>query len=151
MKIGELSKLTGLTASRIRFYETAGLIKPVERQANGYRTYPPETARILEIIDGAQRAGFSLEQIRHLLPLHSGKWDHQELVDALKCKVAEIEEMQTRLKENKAQLLVAIESIDNKPEGIACADNATRVIDRLRDKGAGAKQRNTRRSTGSRA
>jgi DNA-binding transcriptional MerR regulator len=29
MKIGELAKLSGLTASRIRFYEASGLIQAV--------------------------------------------------------------------------------------------------------------------------
>ena len=39
MKIGELAGRTGLAASRIRFYERIGLLKAVERQANGYRSY----------------------------------------------------------------------------------------------------------------
>lgn len=39
MKIGELARRTGLAASRIRFYEEAGLLV-VQRQANGYRDYP---------------------------------------------------------------------------------------------------------------
>jgi DNA-binding transcriptional MerR regulator len=76
MKIGELSKLTGLTASRIRFYEKSGVIQPVARKANGYRDYPHEAAWILEIIDRAQRAGFSLEQAR-LLPIGDGSWRHE--------------------------------------------------------------------------
>ncbi len=54
MRIGELARLSGLTASRIRFYEAAGLILAVERQANGYRDYPPEAVWILEIIASAQ-------------------------------------------------------------------------------------------------
>lgn len=141
MKIGELAKLTGLTTSRIRFYESAGLLPGVGRQANGYRDYRPETALMLEIIDSAQRAGFSLEQIRHLLPLGNGKWDHGELVAALKSKVAEIEVLQKRLKQSKAQLLVAIDSIEHRPEGIDCAENRMRVLDRLRDGGVVALRR----------
>jgi DNA-binding transcriptional MerR regulator len=84
MKIGELAELSGLTASRIRFYEATGLIMAVERAANGYRDYPPEALSMLEIIASAQRAGFSLEQIRNLLPTGQGSWQHDELVDALK-------------------------------------------------------------------
>ena len=135
MKIGELAKLSGLTASRIRFYESAGLLLSVARQANGYRDYPPETATMLEIIDSAQRAGFSLEQIRHLLPLGNGNWNHDELLSALKAKVAEIEALQKRLKQNKAQLLVAIDSIENRPDDIECEDNRIRVLERLRGNG----------------
>jgi len=141
MKIGELAKLTGLAASRIRFYESAGLLHAVARQANGYRDYPSETASVLEIIDSAQRAGFSLEQIRHLLPLGNGSWDHDELLVALKAKVIEIEALQERLKQNKAQLLMAIDSIEARPEGINCADNRIRVLNRLRGKGVVASRR----------
>lgn len=136
MRIGELAKLSGLTASRIRFYEAAGLILAVERQANGYRDYPPEAVWILEIIASAQSAGFSLDQIRHLLPLGSGNWQHDELLDALKRKVAEIEDMQKRLKQNKAHLLAAIRNIENRPEDMTCSARTKWVLDRLREEGA---------------
>ncbi|WP_140725813.1 MerR family transcriptional regulator [Pseudomonas sp. Hp2] len=147
MKIGELAKLTGLTASRIRFYESAGLLLAVDRKANGYRDYAPGTVSMLEIIDSAQRAGFSLEQIRHLLPLGDGSWDHDELLVALKAKVAEIEVLQKRLKQNKAKLQIAIDGIENRPEGIGCADNRMRVLDRLRGKGVVTSRRKPIRGT----
>lgn len=141
MKIGELAKLTGLSASRIRFYESAGLVKAVTRLANGYRDYPPEAAWILEIIDSAQRAGFSLEQIRRLLPLGDGHWDHEELLVALKHKLTEIDALQKRLKENKAQLLTAIDSIESRPSGITCTDNKQRVLNQLREGGVVSSRR----------
>lgn len=137
MKIGELAKRSGLAASRIRFYEASGLIKAVERRANGYRDYGPEAVWILEIITGAQRAGFSLEEIRHLLPVGPNGWEKDGLLDGLKRKVAEIEAMQQRLEQNKTQLLIAIDSIEHRPEGMHCDDNTQRVLDRLREEGAG--------------
>ncbi|MCP1645704.1 DNA-binding transcriptional MerR regulator [Pseudomonas citronellolis] len=136
MRIGELAKLSGLAPSRIRFYEASGLINSVERKANGYRDYAPETLVILEIITGAQSAGFSLEEIRPLLPLNASGWQHGELLDGLRRKVGEIEVLQKRLEQNKAQLLVAIESIESKPEGMQCADNTQRVLERLRQEGS---------------
>jgi len=141
MRIGELAKLTGLAASRIRFYEASGLIKPAPRRANGYRDYPPGTASLLEMIDAAQRAGFSLEQIRHLLPVGDGRWDHGELLRALRAKVAEIDAMQKRLRQNKARLFAAIDGIERRPVGIACADNSKRVLDRLRSQGTASPRR----------
>ncbi|WP_434632837.1 MerR family transcriptional regulator [Chromobacterium sp. CV08] len=138
MRIGELAKRSGLTASRIRFYEANGLIQAVERRANGYRDYGPEALWILEIITGAQRAGFSLDEIRHLLPVAPNAWRHEALLDGLKDKVAEIERLQTRLEQSRAQLLLAIDSIENGPGGLACADRAQWVLDRLRDDGARA-------------
>ncbi|MGB8423371.1 MerR family transcriptional regulator [Paraburkholderia sp.] len=135
MKIGTLAELSGLTASRIRFYETAGLINAVERTANGYRDYPSEALAILEIIATAQRAGFSLEQIRHLLPTGQGTWEHDELVEALKHKVTEIEEMQESLSQSRARLLLAIESIENRPADLNCSDRKEWVLGRLREHG----------------
>ncbi|WP_081943015.1 MerR family DNA-binding transcriptional regulator [Cedecea neteri] len=35
MNIGELARMTGLNASRIRFYERVGLLKAIKRQSNG--------------------------------------------------------------------------------------------------------------------
>jgi len=59
MKIGELAQRTGLAPSRIRFYERVDLLT-VERQANGYRSYPEEAVLTLRLIATAQKAGFSL-------------------------------------------------------------------------------------------
>ncbi len=134
VKIGELAKRSGLTASRIRFYEAEGLIR-VERQANGYREYPPEAGILLGLISIAQQAGFTLEQIRQLLPVGPGAWDHGALLDALKQKVDEIDTIRKRLDHTRAQLVVAIESIEDRPDGIECVDNKKRVLDRLREAG----------------
>lgn len=137
MKIGELAKLSGLAPSRIRFYESSGLIKSVERKANGYRDYGPEAVWVLEIITGAQNAGFSLEEIRNLLPVSADAWRHEELLQGLKRKVAEIEVLQKRLEQNKAQLLVVIEGIESKPEGLACTQNTQRLLNRFREERLG--------------
>jgi len=132
MKIGELASRTGLAASRIRFYEASGLIS-AQRQANGYRRYPEQAVQTLGIISCAQQAGFSLEEIRHLLPdANAAGWAHDQLLGSLQRKVSEIEGMQQRLAQNKAQLLGIIASIESKPEGMPCAENAERVMAQLR-------------------
>lgn len=97
MKIGELARRTGLTASRIRFYESLGLLPMVDRMPNGYRHYPKDAQLVLELIDTAQRAGFSLDEIRTLLPSNLEKWDHAALVAALRRKLADIAALQARL------------------------------------------------------
>jgi DNA-binding transcriptional MerR regulator len=130
MKIGELAERTGLAPSKIRFYEAQGLISHVKRQANGYREYPPQTVRILEIIITAQAGGFSLNQIRHLLPTPGMvKWNKEELLATLKHKVAEIELLQKRLRQNKAKLLEVIRQTE-KPS-LPCAENAELVMKKL--------------------
>ena len=94
MKIGELSKMTGIAPSRIRFYEAQGLLPRPVRQENGYRAYSTDAATLLNISDNAQRTGFTLEQIRRFLPQPQQRWDHEGLIQSLKTRIAEIEAMQ---------------------------------------------------------
>ncbi|PKO26504.1 MAG: MerR family transcriptional regulator [Betaproteobacteria bacterium HGW-Betaproteobacteria-9] len=133
MKIGELVKHSGLAPSRIRFYESSGLIRGVERQENGYRVYGPEALWTLDIITSAQRAGFTLAEIRVLLPNDQARWQHDELLAGLERKVAEIDALRQRLEESKAQLLVVIDGVKNRPDALACTDNAQRVLEKLKE------------------
>ncbi|WP_017403519.1 MerR family transcriptional regulator, partial [Brucella canis] len=131
MKIGELAKRSGLAASRIRFYESIGLLKTVDRRSNGYRTYPEEAVLVLHLIATAQKAGFSLDEIRTLLPPDLDNWEHDALIEVLRRKVADIEALEARLARSKLQLLGLISDIEAKPDDMACADNARRVLSRL--------------------
>lgn len=131
MKIGELAKRSGLAPSRIRFYEASGLIS-AQRQANGYREYTEQTLQTLGIIICSQQAGFSLDEIRNLLPDSKAQsWRHDELLASLKRKVEDIEAMQQRLAQSKAHLLAIIDGVENKPEGMGCDANAERVLARV--------------------
>lgn len=132
MKIGELAKRTGLATSRIRFYEKSGLLNAVERQENGYREYGPEALWMLEIIATAQSAGFTLDEIRNLLPDAQATWQHDALLEGLQRKVAEIEKLQKRLAQNKSQLLAAIETLKNRPDDLVCSDRPQWVLEQLR-------------------
>ncbi|WP_129544469.1 MerR family DNA-binding protein [Serratia sp. 1D1416] len=87
----------------------------------------------MKIIDNAQRAGFSLEQIRQFLPHAQENWDHEGLMQSLQTRVAEIERLQNQLQESKEGLMTMIADIANRPEGISCGDNMQRLIGLLRD------------------
>ena len=131
MKIGELARRSGLSTSTIRFYESKGLLQAVSRQANGYRDYPLEAVALLNIISNAQQTGFSLDEIRQVLPQDLSHWQHDALVAALRRKVSDIEAMEVKLAENKAQLQAVLHLIDSKPQDMGCADNASRVLTTL--------------------
>ncbi|WP_431038267.1 MerR family transcriptional regulator [Pseudomonas yamanorum] len=120
MNIGELAKLSGLSASKIRFYEAEGLIQ-VERQANGYRRYAPQTLQALQLIQGAQRAGFSLQELKQLMPDASpSETRRAEIVFGLERKIEEIEVIQARLEQSKAELRAVIATVKAHPEGEPC-------------------------------
>lgn len=131
MNIGELAKRTGLTASRIRFYESAGLLRTVARRPNGYRSYPPETISALELITTAQQVGFSLEEIRVLLPDDARAWDRDALLQALRRKVTEIESLENRLAYSKTQLLGLMRDVQMRPDGRDRVADAQRVLSRV--------------------
>lgn len=70
MKIGELAKLTGLTAHTIRFYEGAGLLPNPPRTPSGYRSYTEADVARLTFILKAKQVGLSLEDVKGILQLH---------------------------------------------------------------------------------
>jgi MerR family transcriptional regulator, redox-sensitive transcriptional activator SoxR len=66
LTIGEIATRTGKRASSIRYYESIGLLPQPER-VSGRRRYPAEIVRTLAVVDTAQRAGMSLDEIKLLL------------------------------------------------------------------------------------
>jgi MerR family transcriptional regulator, redox-sensitive transcriptional activator SoxR len=71
LTIGDVARMTGRAASSIRYYERIGLI-PAPARISGRRRYPRTVLRTLAIIDTAQRAGLTLEEIRLLLMASPG-------------------------------------------------------------------------------
>ncbi len=127
MLIGEIAKRTGLSASRIRFYESQGLLS-ASRRANGYRTYAADTLVALNIITSAQDAGFTLDEIRRLLPGDPDAARPGDLVGALRAKLADIRAMEKRLARTRRRLEVLIADIEARPEGLSCEENADRIL-----------------------
>lgn len=72
MRIGELSKKTGLTIDAIRFYEKAGLIRAPERSEGGYRNYSSEAVMALKFISHCRSLDIPLAEIKKLLKVRSG-------------------------------------------------------------------------------
>ncbi|MCI4084757.1 heavy metal-responsive transcriptional regulator [Streptomyces sp. MMS21 TC-5] len=66
LRISQLAERSGVPASTLRFYETAGLL-PAERTASGYRQYGPDAVERLAFISSAKLLGLTLEDIRDLL------------------------------------------------------------------------------------
>lgn len=67
IKIGELSQITGISVQTIRYYESEGLITPIEvdRWTN-YRYYDERSIERLSEISYLKELGFSLKEIRNL-------------------------------------------------------------------------------------
>ncbi|MBH48138.1 MAG: transcriptional regulator [Halobacteriovorax sp.] len=73
LTIGQLSKKCGITVETIRFYESKGLIPTPSRADNGYRYYVHESIDTLKFIQTIKSLGYSLNEIKELLPIHKDK------------------------------------------------------------------------------
>jgi MerR family transcriptional regulator, redox-sensitive transcriptional activator SoxR len=66
LSIGELARATRVRASALRYWEQLGLLPEARREA-GRRMWPGAAVRRVALIRMAQRAGFTLGEIRRLL------------------------------------------------------------------------------------
>ena len=66
MRIGEVARRAGVRVSLIRYYEDIDLL-PEPVRVSGQRRFDETVLRRLEVIDVAQRAGLSLDEIRELV------------------------------------------------------------------------------------
>ncbi len=131
MQIGELAKQSGLTVSSIRFYEAQGLIS-VSRRANGYRAYSTEALVALNIITSAREAGFTLAEIRRLMPGDLSHCRDGALVGALRKRADDIQALERRLAQTRSQIEALIADIEDRPEGMTCEANTDRVLSQFK-------------------
>src|SRR5262249_5974562 len=66
MSIGEVANRVGVRTSAVRFYERRGLL-PAPQRINGRRRYDSDVIQQIRLIQLAQRAGFTVKEIRVLL------------------------------------------------------------------------------------
>ncbi|MET7697848.1 MULTISPECIES: MerR family transcriptional regulator [unclassified Streptomyces] len=70
MKIGELSRRTGVPTRMLRYYEEQNLLHP-ERAENGYREYGESAVGCVRQLRGLLDSGLTTEIIRAILPFLS--------------------------------------------------------------------------------
>lgn len=83
MRIGEASRLSGVSAKLIRYYESAGLLSPAGRDLSGYRVFDERNVHELRFIKRARSLGFPIKQIDELLLLWRDKKRQSRKVRAL--------------------------------------------------------------------
>lgn len=106
LTIGAVAASAGVRPSSIRYYESVGVLPEPER-VSGQRRYGPETVRALGLIDVAQRAGFSLAEIRELMESSAGGHAAEKLRALAERKIPEVEDLIERATTMKAWLQIA--------------------------------------------
>jgi DNA-binding transcriptional MerR regulator len=113
MRIGELSERTGISASRIRFYERHEVLPRAIRAENGYREYPDAAVKVLGLIDGAQRLGFSLSEIRDGLSEAAPNFPSRAaMVKALRRKLASVDQHLKDVRARRREIVKLLDEMD---------------------------------------
>ena len=107
LTIGQVAARAGLRTSHIRYYEEIGVLPEAERRS-GQRRYGEDVLHRLGIVDVAQRAGLSLEEIRDLTGPQANGHDAGERIRALaERKLPDIEALIERAQAVKRWLQIA--------------------------------------------
>lgn len=109
MRTTQVARSAGVNAQTLRYYERRGLLPHPPRTSSGYRTYGPETVRIVRFVKQVQELGFSLDQAEDLLHLADGGPDGCDDVQRMTAdKLAEVDvkiEALTAMRESLGRLL----------------------------------------------
>jgi len=105
MRISELAQRTGVSPHALRHYERLGLLRPA-RTAGGYRAYPESARREVIFIAMSRKIGFSLKSIAEYLPAYrSGRLRIEQMIDAMRERIAEIDRELAALQAQRAQVV----------------------------------------------
>ncbi|QLE98440.1 MerR family transcriptional regulator [Neptunomonas phycophila] len=110
MRIGELSKQTGISQRMLRYYEQEGLLQP-SRTSTGYREYNECSVILARHIRNLNDSGMKLKSIKILLPCISEAESSPKFVGCPEVKATlqkELEKLDIKLKElNDSRNVVA--------------------------------------------
>jgi len=113
LKIGEVSKRSGVGVEALRFYEKSGLLDKPSRTFSGYRVYGEEVLERLAFIKRAQALGFSLEEIRRVLDdARRGESPCDEVREIVRRRMAELDERLRELQRYRRELQSTLEEWD---------------------------------------
>lgn len=112
MRIGELSRRTGVNAHQLRYYEAQSLLE-AERGANGYREYGEDAVMRVKQIRHLLGAGLSSEDIAYLLPCAIGEAPElvgcPELLAAMRTRLRRLDDQMAKLARSRDALADYIE------------------------------------------
>ena len=113
LKIGEVSKRSGIGIEALRFYEKSGLLDRPSRTFSGYRVYGEEVLERLAFIKQAQALGFSLEEIRRIVEdARKGQSPCEEVREIVRRRMEELDERLRELQRHRRELKATLEEWD---------------------------------------
>jgi DNA-binding transcriptional MerR regulator len=112
LRVVDVATATGMSPDAVRYYERAGLLPPPARTSTGYRSYDSSAVDRLRFIQGAQRLGLRLREIRDLLAIRdTGVCPCEPAETMLRRRIEEIDAEMTRLANLRADLVAMTAAI----------------------------------------
>lgn len=115
LKIGDVSKASGVGIETLRFYEKSGLLDQPSRTESGYRLYGPEVLDRLDFIKRAQVLGFSLDEIKRVIAdRRAGQSPCAEVREIVRNRLAELDDRMREMKRYRKELASALAEWDEE-------------------------------------
>jgi DNA-binding transcriptional MerR regulator len=108
MTISEAAEASGLTAHTLRYYERAGLLDPIGREAGGRRRYDDADLARIGFLTKLRATGMPIRQVREYAELlRAGEGNERE-------RLALLEAHRDEVRERLAEMERHLELIDYK-------------------------------------
>jgi DNA-binding transcriptional MerR regulator len=115
MRIGELSRRTGVNTHQLRYYEAQGLLE-ADRGTNGYREYDEDAVLRVKQIRHLLGAGLSSEDIAYLLPCAVGEAPEligcPELLAAMRVRLQRLDDQLAKIARSRDALADYIDAAE---------------------------------------
>lgn len=123
LKIGEVSRLSGIGIEALRFYEKSGLLDQPGRTYSGYRLYDESVLTRLAFVKQAQILGFTLDEIKQLINhKRAGENPCAEVREIVRSRLTELSERIEQMIQYRDELAAALADWDEigEAEGHIC-------------------------------
>ena len=113
LKIGDVSRRSGVGVEALRFYEKSGLLDRPSRTYSGYRVYGEDVLERLAFIRQAQALGFSLDEIRQIVDdARKGQSPCDEVREIVRRRMEELDARLRELHRHRRELKATLEEWD---------------------------------------
>ncbi len=105
LKIGDVSKKSGIGIEALRFYEKSGLLDKPFRTESGYRVYDPSVLERLAFIKQSQALGFSLDEVKRIIEdARLGQSPCEEVREIVRRRLEELDERMREMRRYRKEL-----------------------------------------------
>lgn len=109
--IREVSQMTGLPSSTLRYYESVGIVNPIERgETSRHRVYTQKDVDTIDTLACLNATGMKVEDMKaYITNASSGKVDAFEQVALLKAQKSRLDEQERRIVRRREYVTLKIE------------------------------------------